>query len=293
MSFDSYHPMINFIYFAAAILCTIHFNHPIFLAISFGSAFAYSVKLNGWKNLILNICLVISAIAYTAWYSYYHHFGVTNLGTNFIGNQITLESVVYGAVRGIIVITVIIWFCCIFQLITADKIVYLFGRISPRLSLFLSILLRTIPRIGTRARYIEQSRMAIGRGIRQGNIFQRIRNFWALISILLTWTLEGFVESANSMKSRGYLLKGRTAFSIYRFDNRDRGLVILFAWCLTVIGMAVMLDQTKIYYDPMIVMNHVTAMSCMFYSVYAVFLLLPLGLTLVGEHRFERKILHN
>lgn len=290
MSFDSYHPTINFIYFAAAILCTIHFNHPIFLAISFGSAFAYSVKLNGWKNLILNIVLMILAMVYTLWYSYYHHFGVTNLRTNFIGNQITLESVVYGAVRGITVITVIIWFCCIFRLITADKIVYLFGRISPNLSLFLSILLRTIPRISVRARMIEQSRTAIGRGISQGNMFQRIRNLLSLISILLTWMLERFVESANSMKSRGYILKGRTAFSIYRFDNRDRGLVILLTWCLTVIGMAVMFNQTTIYYDPMIVMNPVTTLSCVFYVVYAIFLLLPLCLQLVGEYRFVKSI---
>lgn len=288
MRFDSYHPMINLIYFGAAILCTVCFDHPIFLTISFVCAFLYSVKLNGWKSLVLNLCLVVLAGAYTAWYSYYHHFGVTSLRANFIGNQITLESVVYGFVRGITAATVIIWLSCIFRLITADKVVYLFGRISPKLSLFLSILLRTIPRIGVRAKRIEKSREGIGRGICQGNVFRRFRNFCAWLSILITWTLEDFVESAISMKSRGYSLKGRTAFSIYRFDNRDRSLVIVFFWCLTALLMAVLFNQTTIYYDPVIVMNRITGMSYVFYGVYAVFLLLPMGLQIVGEVRFSK-----
>lgn len=289
MRFDSYHPMINLIYFTAAIFCAICFNHPIFLGISFVCAFLYSVKLNGWKTIILNVMLIILAAAYTMWYSYYHHFGVTNLRSNFIGNQITLESVVYGFVRGMTVATVVIWFCCIFRLITADKVVYLFGKISPRLSLFLSILLRTVPRVKTRARRIEISREGIGRGVFQGNIWKRFLNLCSFISILITWTLEDFVESSNSMKSRGYSLKGRTAFSIYRFDNRDRGLVIVFFWCLSFVMMAVLLNQTTIYYDPMIIMNRITAMSFVFYGAYAVFLLLPMGLQIVGEYRFKKR----
>lgn len=288
MRFDSYHPMINLIYFVGAITCTICFQHPVFLGISFVCAFLYSVKLNGWKSLLLNVVLVILAMVYALWYSYYNHFGVTNLRMNFIGNQITLEALVYGAVRGIVVITSVIWFVCIFTLITADKIVYLFGRISPKLSLFLSILLRTVPRIKVRAKRIEISREGIGRGIVQGNLWERFLHLLSLISILITWTLEDFVESSNSMKSRGYSLRGRTAFSIYRFDNRDRGFVIAFFGCLTFVLMAVLFNQTNIYYDPMIIMNRITVMSYVFYIAYAAFLLLPLGLQLVGEWKFKR-----
>lgn len=288
MKFDSYHPMINLIYFTAAITCTICFKHPIFLGISFICAFAYSVKLGGIKVFLLNLCFVLLAFGYAAWYSSYHHFGVTVLDRNFIGNQITLEAIVYGGVTGINVVTVFMWLCCIFMLITADKIVYLFGRISPKLSLFLSILLRTVPRVKTRAKRIEISREGIGRGVKQGNILEKILHLFSLISILITWTLEDFVESSNSMKSRGYSLKGRTAFSIYRFDNRDRSLVIVFFWCLTLIGMAVLFNQTNIYYDPIIIMNPITSMSYVFYMAYAVFLLLPMGLEIVGEWRFAK-----
>ncbi len=42
------------------------------------------------------------------------------------------------------------------------------------------------------------------------------------MSILVTWALENAIDTADSMKDRGYVLPGRTAFSIYRFDRRDK-----------------------------------------------------------------------
>ena len=289
MRFDSYHPVINLIYFVAAIVCTIWFHHPVFLGISYICAFVYSVKLNGKRALIFNLCLIPLIFVYAAWYSYYNHFGITNLRQNFIGNHITLEAVVYGVVRGVTVAAVVMFFSCVFAVVSSDKVVYLFGRISPRLSLFLSIILRSVPRIRERAGKIEISREGIGKGVCQGNIFQRFFHGLSLVSIVITWTLEDFVESTVSMKSRGYSLRGRTAFSIYRFDNRDRSFVVMIFLCLTFVAAAIMLDQTEICYDPEIIMNPVTAMSFVFYGAYAVLLLLPVGLQIVGEMRYRKR----
>ena len=287
MRFDSYHPMINLIYFVAVIVCTIQFQHPVFLVLSFLSMFVYSIKLNGKRSVIFNICLVPLIFAYAAWYSYYNHFGVTNLRVNFIGNQITLEAVTVGIVRGVTAATVIMIFSCIFAVVSADKVVYLFGRISPKLSLFLSIILRFVPRVKQRAKRIELSRRGIGKGCGQGNPWQMLLHTCGFLSILITWTLEDFVESAASMKCRGYSLKGRTAFSIYRFDNRDRGFVIVIFACLTVIAAAVAFNQTKIIYSPEIILNRITPLSYVFYGAYAVLLLLPMILQVVGEKKFR------
>jgi hypothetical protein len=62
--------------------------------------------------------------------------------------------------------------------------------------------------------------------------------------------------------------------------------VIAFFWCLTITAVAVMFNQTDIYYEPVIIMNPITIMSYVFYAAYAVFLLLPMGLQIVGERRF-------
>ena len=286
MRFDSYHPMINLIYFVTAIVCTVKFDHPVYLAIAFLCAFAYSVKLNGKKSLIFDLCLIPFIVAYAAWYSYYNHFGITDLRVNFVGNEITLEAIVVGFVRGTKVATLIMIFSCIFAVVSADKIVYLFGRISPRLSLYLSILLRFVPRVKQKGKHIELSRKGIGKGCFQGNPLKCLAHMCSFLSILITWTLEDFIESAASMKCRGYSLRGRTAFSIYRFDNRDRGFVIGLFTCITVTLMAVAFDQTKIRYNPVIMMNRVTGLSVVFYGVYAVMMLLPMILQIIGERRF-------
>lgn len=288
MRFDSYHPTINLIYFTATIGLAICFNHPVYVAISYAVAFAYSVKLSGKRAVIFNLCLVPFALVYSGWYSYYNHFGVTNLRQNFIGNEITLEALLYGLQIGFTAITVIMFFSCVFAVFSSDKIVYLFGRISPKLSLFLSIILRMVPRIKQYGRRINTAQKGIGKSPSQGNLWRRFVNSMRLISILITWTLENFVESSDSMKCRGYSLKGRTSFSIYRFDNRDRSFVIAIFLLLiiTVCGWA--LDQTSIHYNPQIIMTGITFMSYIFYAAYGILLLLPMILQIAGERKFER-----
>ena len=289
MRFDSYHPTINFIFFTAAIACTIWFDHPVFLGISYLAAFAYSVKLNGRRGLIFDLVLIPLMALYVLWYSYYHHFGVTVMRQNFFGNDMTLESMIYGIVIAVTIASVIMWMSCFFAVVSSDKVVYLFGRISPKLSLFLSILLRSVPRVKQTARRIEISQEGVGKGFRQGNLWRRFLNLIRLISILITWTLENFIESTQSMKCRGYSLKGRTAFSIYRFDNRDRSFVVAIFLCLTLIVMAILLDQVTILYNPEIIFNRITPVSGVFYVAYAALLLLPMALQIAGERAFERK----
>jgi len=256
-------------------------------------AFIYSIKRNGWKAVVFNAVLLPLVAAFALYYSSYNHFGVTVLQQNMIGNNMTLESLVYGFVLGLVIAGVLIWFSCVYSVFTTDKVVYLFGKVSPRLSLFLAIILRMVPRIKKEAKKINTAQRGIGRGANQGNVFKRLRNSIRILSMLITWTIDSLTLVSESMRSRGSSLRGRKAFSIYRFDNRDRAYVVGNFACLTVISMAVMLKQTDILYDPRIIMNPITAMSYLFYAGYAVFCLMPLGLELWTEYRFwkARKVL--
>ena len=286
MGFEKCHPAVNFIYFSAVIAGTILFNHPIFLLISFVCGFLYSIKRGGWKALAFNAVLIPLVAAFALYYINYNHFGVTVLRQNMIGNNMTVESLVYGFVLGVSAAGVLMWFSCIYSVFTTDKVVYLFGKVSPRLSLFLAILLRMVPRIKKEAKKINTAQRGIGRGANQGNIFQRLRNSIRILSMLITWTIDSLTLASESMRSRGSSLRGRKAFSIYRFDNRDRVYVVILFACLTLTMMAVMLKQTDILYDPRIVMTPITALSCLFYAGYGVFCLMPLGLELWTQYRF-------
>ena len=293
MGFEKCHPAVNFIYFAVVIAGTILFNHPIFLMISVVCACLYSVKRSGFKAAIFNVVLIPLIAAFALYYSHYNHFGVTVLRQNMIGNNITLESIVYGFVLGVTAAGVLMWFSCVHSVFTADKVVYLFGKARPRLSLFLAILLRMVPRIKKEAKKINTAQRGIGRGVNQGNVFQRLRNSIRILSILITWTIDSLTLVSESMRSRGSNLRGRKAFSIYRFDNRDRAYVIGLFTCLTLTAMAAILKQTDILYDPRIIIPSITNMSYLFYAGYAVLCLMPLGLELWTEYRFwkARKML--
>lgn len=288
MGFERCHPAVNLIYFAAVLTGMIAFLHPIFLAISFVCAVVYSVKRNGYKALIFDAALLPLVVVFALYYSSYHHFGVTGLAQNFIGNRLTLESLVYGLVLGFVIAGVMIWMSCVYSVFSSDKVVYLFGRLSPRLSLFLSILLRMVPRIKKEAKKINTARRGIGRGCNQGKLLQRAGNCLRIFSILISWMIEALATMSESMRARGSSLRGRTAFSIYRFDNRDRAYVIALFACLTLTLMGVLLRQTDLQYDPQLLWTPITSMSYVFYGGYALLCLMPLLLELWTQYRFRR-----
>lgn len=287
MKFDSYHPAINFIFFFSVLMFAFSFTQPVFLGLSYVCAFLYSSYLGKYKALILNVLAAILIVVYALYYASYNHFGVTELRVNWIGNRITLESMYGGLVKGIHLATALMWFYCTVKIISSDKVMYLLGKIWPKLSLFFSITLRATPQIAERFQRINRAQTAIGRGIGQGNFWRRFLNLLRVLSIVITWSLESIVDSAASMKSRGYSLKGRTAFSIYRFDYRDRSVVIVMFTCLIAVAMAIVLDQTTMYIDPELIMLPITIWSYVFYAIYMFYCLFPMILQIIGEKRFD------
>ena len=288
MGFEKSHPAVNLIYFVCVITGMIAFVHPVYLVISFLCACVYSVKRNRIKALFFELALIPLAFIYAAYYASYHHFGMTELAVNFVGNRLTLESAVYGLVTGLIIAGVMIWSTCVFSVFTTDKVVYLLGALSPKLSLAASIILRMVPRSVSEARKINTARAGIGRSAGQGNIFRRIVNAVNIFSILITWLIGTFRSLSDSMRSRGSTLRGRTAFSIYRFDYRDRLYVIVMFFFITVTMAGYMLRQTVMIYDPRLMWIPVSFVSYIFYTAYAFFCLMPFMLEVYTEWSFRR-----
>ena len=153
----------------------------------------------------------------------FNHAGATVLRYFPNGNPLTLESIVYGAAAAVLLITLVIWFTCFHAVMTSDKLVCLFGRLIPALSLLLSMTLRFVPRFTEQARKIIAAQRCMGRT-------RSVRGSVTILSILVTWALENAVGTADSMKCRGHGLPGRTSFTLYRFYRRDR-LALLWLVC--------------------------------------------------------------
>lgn len=58
MGFESCHPAVNFLFFAAALYGAVRFDHPVFLAIAYVSAFAYSVRRCGKRAVAVNLFFI-------------------------------------------------------------------------------------------------------------------------------------------------------------------------------------------------------------------------------------------
>ena len=236
-SFSSYHPLVNLVFFAEVLGFAMFLLHPLCLAISLLCGLAYDLYLNGKKALGLCLKGILPMMVFTALLNpIFNHEGVTILTYLPSGNPLTLESILYGFAAAAMLAAVVLWFACFNAVITSDKFVYLFGRIIPALSLVLSMALRFVPRFLQQLKVVTRAQKCIGKDPSRGSLLQRLRAAGSILSTMISWALENGIDTADSMKSRGYGLPGRTAFSVYRFDNRDRQALI----CLLVLGAAVL-----------------------------------------------------
>lgn len=230
--FSGFHPMVNFLYFAEVIGAAMFLMHPVSLVISLGGAVAYSARLKGWNMTGRSMRWLLPMMLFAAAVNpAFNHRGATVLLYLPSGNPLTMESILYGLAAAAMLAAVVTWFSCFHEVMTSDKLLYLFGRVIPSLSLLLSMTLRFVPRFQERLRTIVQAQKCVGQDVAEGTLLQRVKKTVTVLSILVTWALESAIDTADSMKSRGYGLPGRTAFSIYRLDERDKGALIWLSAC--------------------------------------------------------------
>ena len=128
--FSTYHPIINFTYFAAIFAFSMFERHPVFLGISCVCALIYSVYLKGRKAALFALCAALPIfIVSTVLNPIFNHEGYTLLFYMKNGNPVTLESILFGMVSGAMLVAILMWFSCFNEVISSDKFIYLFGQI--------------------------------------------------------------------------------------------------------------------------------------------------------------------
>jgi energy-coupling factor transport system permease protein len=287
-AFSSLHPAVSLFYFACVLIFGMSFMHPVCLVLSFCAAFAYTVYLNGRKALRFGLVFMLPALIVTALMNpAFNHQGATILTYLPSGNPLTLESIVYGAAAGLMLTTIFNWFSCFNAVMTSDKFVYLFGRMIPALSLILSMALRFVPRFRAQITVVSNAQKCLGRDVSEGGIFLRARRGLNILSILVTWALENAIERADSMKSRGYGLPGRTAFSVYRFDGRDLRALLAIAACAGYVLAGSFLGGLYFRYFPTVKGVLGGAYTVSLYLIYCVLGLTPLAINLWEDRKWK------
>jgi len=231
-AFGDCHPVVIFVYFSLAIGFSMFLTHPVCLIVSMLCAVCYYVRLKGGRALRSAAKYALPLMLVTALVNpLFNHRGTVILFYLPTGNPLTLESVIYGLAAAVMLVSVLIWFACFTEIMTSDKFVYLFGKIIPALSLVLSMTLRFVPRFKEQFEQVKEAQRGMGKAAPENSPFSKLKSALSYFSIMVTWALESSIQTADSMKSRGYGLRGRTAFSIYTFTERDKGILAWLGLC--------------------------------------------------------------
>ena len=284
-TFKEYHPAVNLLYFTLVIAFSMTLTHPVSQGIGLLCASLYAVSAEGKRGLgfLLKFCL--PAVLLTTFINpAFNHEGMTILYYFSSGNPLTLESILYGVSAGIMLVTVLLWFSSFSRVMTSDKFIYLFGKIIPALSLILSMSLRFVPKFKKQTETVVEAQRCIGRDISSGSLWKRFKVGVTVLSIMVTWALENAIETADSMKSRGYGLKGRTAFSIYRMDGRDVYALLWLCFCGLFLIAGVIVSAFGFRFFPNIRYTPIDVTTVPFYTVYFGLCITPVLLN-AGEER--------
>ncbi len=273
-AFGSYHPFVLAVYFLAVLLIAIFLFDPIIQFSALLGAVMFCFVLLGRKKTLRSMgiyLLLFCAVAVTN--PLFSHNGTTPLF--FLnGNPVTLEACIYGAVLGLAVIAIIIWFNCYNEIMTSDKFLYLFGKAIPKLSIIISMALRFVPMFIRQAKRINNVQKTMGIYSGDGYL-DRIKSVMRVFSATVSWVFENAIDTASSMNARGYGNRHRSNFSLFKFRSRDAVLlfICILLTAITLCGSA--LGKLDFRFYPSINLPEVSLMSVSAYIAFAVLCLIP------------------
>ena len=243
--FGRYHPVANLIFFIAVIAFSTFWMQAGMIAVSFICATVYyfmQKRSEGFKYFAMVLVAILIASIINPLFS---HRGKTALFFLPTGNPVTLESITFGLLAGVILGEVLLWFGIFNSVMEDDKWTATIGKVAPTIAMIITMVLRFVPK------YTKFSKNT--RDIQNANGFNkksRIKNGMHVYSITATWALETSIDTADSMRARGYGKARRTNYHNYKFEVRD---LIFVLWVVllsaTIIWMA-NVDKIHTFFYP-------------------------------------------
>lgn len=234
--FRGYHPYIVFFYYVCVGFLVMSVNHPLFLVIAL--ALLISVNLSHDRGAALRkwtLPLVVMGLLFMVLNPLLVSRG-TNILFYFRDKQVTLESTVYGMTMALSLVCILVLFVSFNLILNGNKFLYIFSKILPRTAFLMMLSIRFVPLLKSRFDEISAVQRVRGMSLSVGGLRERAKNGMNLIQILLTWSLEEAIQTADSMKARGYGVGKKSSYIPYKMEKRDwiwlAILLLLFTVCL-------------------------------------------------------------
>lgn len=281
--FSAYHPAVNFLFFTGAIGLGMFFIHPLFLCAAFVLSATCYLSITGrkaWKRIGALSAVMVAVAAINPLFVTQ---GNTVLFTYLGGRAYTLEALCYGAAAGAMFFSVMLWFGCWSAVMTSDKLMYMLGGLAPSATLLFSMTLRFVPDFGRKIRAAACACKGVGKDTGGGNARRKTQNALEILSGMTGRALEDAVITSDSMQCRGYGLKGRTTFRLFRLYPRDRLLLIFIPVLMAAVLVCAARGAAAARYLPAVEIPKMTVYSYAGMAAYVLFLMIPSIMTMAED----------
>lgn len=243
--FGRFHPATTLIFFIAVIAFSTFWMQTGMIAVSFICATVYYFMLKKSEGKRYFIMVLISMVIAAMINPLFSHRGKTILFFLPTGNPVTLESIIFGLCTGVILGEVLLWFSIFNNIMEDDKWTATIGKVAPTIAMIITMVLRFVPKYTRFARRTREIQNA-----NEFNEGKKIKNGMKVYSITATWALETSIDTADSMKARGYGKSRRTNYHNYKFELRDLALVLWVVLLSAIILIVANIDKIHTFFYP-------------------------------------------
>lgn len=236
-------------YFIMLLIMTMFTLNPVIITVSFVMALLGVLRHKGMGALKMTAMLFVPILLFSVIIlPLFNHNGVTPL---FYVNDmaVTLENIIYGLFMAIMLMAVSMWFVTAGCMTDSEKILYITGKISPKISLVISMVLRFIPMMIKRWREIHEAQIGM-LCTQNAGVIPKAKQFTKELSILISWSLENSIDTSVSMESRGYGTGRRSSYHRFRIKKRDIIFMAAFIVLSVFIIYALFTGRFETYYFP-------------------------------------------
>jgi len=273
------HPAVYIIYYLVLIIFAFLFNNPYYL-ISLLVCVSVLITLQGisseFKNLIrFFIPMSLLIIILNPLVS---HVGVTKI--YLMGNYfITLEAVTYGILMSLSLLIILLLFTSYSNAVSYQEMLYIFSKKFPNISMIIIMALRFIPLLNFRLSEVNKvfqfdQKHSNNEKKDEGKI-DKLKNTAKMLAVVVSWSLEESMLTANSMKARGYGITQRTSYLSFKFRKIDYYFMVIVLVSALVCIAGLLQGQGRIEIYPQLNFSFSENIFNMYYFSFLI-LLLPL-----------------
>lgn len=233
MKITRIHPAIFIVYFLILIIFAFLFNNPYYVT-TYGILILTLIALQGSISEIKSTTKVFLPVILfiTLLNTIFTHVGDTHIYI-FGSYYVTLEALVYGVIMAVTFFLVTLTFIAYNTYVSYQDMLYVFSKKYPNLSMIIIMSLRFVPLIQKRSNELLELSKLKNRN-EDLKFTEKTSELIQNLGLVVSWSLEEAMQSASSMKSRGYNITKRTSYLRYDFNKIDVLLTVLILVTATI-----------------------------------------------------------